>query len=131
MNANPKTIIDIDTYIAQFSKSTQDKLNALRKCIQQAAPEAFEKISYQMPTFDLHGNLVHFAAFQNHIGFYPGSSGVEAFTSKLTAYHTSKGAIQFPIQQDIPFDLVKDIVFYRVKENMEKHQQKLIQKKKK
>ncbi|HBG33740.1 MAG TPA: hypothetical protein DEG42_04640 [Acholeplasmataceae bacterium] len=131
MNKNPQIELNTDTYIAQFPQSVQDKLNALRKCIQQAAPEAFEKISYQMPTFDLHGNLVHFAAFQNHIGFYPGSSGVEAFTSKLTAYHTSKGAIQFPIQQDIPFDLVKDIVMYRVKENMEKHQQKLIQKKKK
>jgi len=131
MNKNPQIELNTDKYIAQFSKSTQDKLNALRKCIKEAAPEAFEKISYQMPTFDLHGNLVHFAAFQNHIGFYPGSSGVEAFTSKLTAYHTSKGAIQFPIQQDIPFDLVKDIVLYRVKENMEKHQQKLIQKKKK
>ena len=131
MNKNPQIELNTDTYIAQFPQSVQDKLNALRKCIQQAAPEAFEKISYQMPTFDLHGNLVHFAAFQNHIGFYPGSSGVEAFTSKLTAYHTSKGAIQFPIQQDIPFDLVQDIVLYRVKENMEKHQQKLIQKKKK
>jgi uncharacterized protein YdhG (YjbR/CyaY superfamily) len=131
MKTNPKTIIDIDTYIAQFTQSVQEKLNALRKCIQEAAPEAFEKISYQMPTFDLHGNLVHFAAFQNHIGFYPGSSGVEAFTSKLTAYHTSKGAIQFPIQQEIPFDLVRDIVLYRVKENQEIYQMKLNHKKKK
>jgi len=125
MHKIPQIELSIDTYIAQFPKSIQEKLNALRICILEAAPEAYEKISYQMPTFDLHGNLVHFAAFQNHIGFYPGSSGVEAFTSKLTAYHTSKGAIQFPIQQDIPFELVKDIVMFRVNENKERYQQKI------
>ena len=125
MHKIPQIELSIDTYIAQFPKSIQEKLNALRICILEAAPEAYEKISYQMPTFDLHGNLVHFAAFQNHIGFYPGSSGVEAFTSKLTAYHTSKGAILFPIQQDIPFELVKDIVMFRVNENKERYQQKI------
>ena len=120
-----------DAYISQFPLSIQAKLNALRKCIMQAAPEAFEKISYQMPTFDLRGNLVHFAAFSNHIGFYPGSSGVEAFKSKLSGYHFSKGAIQFPIDQDLPLDLVKEIVVYRVKENLALYQQKLALKKRK
>lgn len=125
MNQNLNTLLTTDTYITQFPMSVQMKLSALRKCIQMAAPEAYEKISYQMPTFDLHGNLVHFAAFKNHIGFYPGSSGVEAFISKLALYHTSKGAIQFPIDQEIPFDLVREIVLFRVKENNDLYLQKL------
>lgn len=131
MNQNLNRLLIIDTYIAQFPMSVQMKLSALRKCIQMAAPEAYEKISYQMPTFDLHGNLVHFAAFKNHIGFYPGSSGVAAFSSKLTDYHTSKGAIQFPNDQEIPFDLVTEIVLFRVKENNDLFQHKLKLKSKK
>jgi len=124
MNQNLNSLLTTDTYITQLPKSVQIRLSALRKCIQMAAPEAYEKISYQMPTFDLHGNLVHFAAFKNHIGFYPGSSGVEAFRSKLTNYKTSKGAIQFPNDQDIPFELVSEIVSFRVKENIELYRQK-------
>jgi uncharacterized protein YdhG (YjbR/CyaY superfamily) len=131
MNKTINPGLTTDSYILQFSSSIQEKLNALRNCIKQAAPESFEKISYQMPTFDLNGNLVHFAAFSNHIGFYPGSSGVEAFKSKLSGYHFSKGAIQFPIDQDIPLDLVKEIVLFRVKENKTLHQQKSKSKKKK
>jgi len=131
MNKTISSVLTTDSYISQFPLSIQEKLNALRKCIMQAAPEAFEKISYQMPTFDLYGNLVHFAAFSKHIGFYPGSSGVEAFKSKLSGYHFSKGAIQFLIDQELPLDLVKEIVIYRVKENMMLHQHKSTSKKKK
>jgi len=131
MNKTISSVLTTDSYISQFPLIIQEKLNALRNCIKQASPNSYEKISYQMPTFDLHGNLVHFAAFSNHIGFYPGSSGVEAFKSKLNGYRFSKGAIQFPIDHDLPLDLVKEIVIYRVKENLALYQQKLALKKRK
>jgi len=109
----------IDEYIALFPKEIQLTLQQLRAFIHSAAPEAKEKISYQMPTFDLFGNLVHFAAYKQHIGLYPGSSGVAAFLPKLTQYQTSKGAIQFPIDQPLPYALIGEIVAYRVLENKE------------
>lgn len=112
-----KSPVTIDEYIAQFSPEIQEILQSLRKLIREAAPEAGEKISYQMPTFTLNGNLVHFAAFKNHIGFYPAPSGVEAFQEKLMDYKTSKGAIQFPIDKPLPFDLIREIVTFRVSEN--------------
>lgn len=112
-----KSITTIDEYIAQFSPEIQEILQSLRKVIRETAPDAGEKISYQMPTFTLNGNLVHFAAFKNHIGFYPAPSGIEAFKEKLTEYKYSKGAVQFPISKPLPFDLIKDIVAFRVSEN--------------
>ncbi|HYE69726.1 MAG TPA: DUF1801 domain-containing protein [Anaerovoracaceae bacterium] len=112
-----KSITTIDEYIAQFSPEIQEILQSLRKVIRETAPEAGEKISYQMPTFTLNGNLVHFAAFKNHIGFYPAPSGIEAFKDKLAVYKTSKGAVQFPISKPLPFDLIKEIVAFRVLEN--------------
>lgn len=108
----------IDEYISQCSPQVQDRLREIRAVIQRTAPEATEKISYQMPTFYLHGNLVHFAAFQKHIGFYPAASGVEAFKEALTGYKTSRGTIQFPLDQPLPFDLIESIVQYRVAENL-------------
>jgi uncharacterized protein YdhG (YjbR/CyaY superfamily) len=114
----------IDEYIATFPEDVQKKLWEMRKAIRAAAPDATEKISYQMPTFFLNGNLVHFAAFKNHIGFYPAASGVAHFTTELAAYQTSKGAIQFPLDQPIPFDLVTRIVQFRVMENLQKAQVK-------
>lgn len=114
---NKKTITTIDEYIAQFSPEIQEILQSLRKVIQEAAPDAGEKISYQMPTFTLNGNLVHFAAFKSHIGFYPAPSGVEAFQEKLMGYKTSKGAIQFPIGKPLPLDLIREIVKFRVSES--------------
>jgi uncharacterized protein YdhG (YjbR/CyaY superfamily) len=108
----------IDAYIAQFPAEIREKLQQIRVVIKQAAPDASEKISYQMPTFYLHGNLVHFAAFKQHIGFYPAPSGIENFSEELAAYKTSKGAIQFPLDQPIPFDLVRAIVEFRVAENL-------------
>lgn len=88
--------------------------------IKEAAPDAKEKISYQMPTFDLHGNLVHFAAFKNHIGFYPSPGGIEELQEEVKPYHKSKGTLQYPIDQPLPYDLVRKIVKYRVESNLTK-----------
>lgn len=111
------TYTTIDEYIALFPAYIRDRLEAIRSAIHDAAPEAAEKISYQMPTFHQHGNVVHFAAFTNHIGFFPGASGVAAFADRLTAYKTSKGTIQLPNNQPLPLELVKEITRWRVEEN--------------
>jgi uncharacterized protein YdhG (YjbR/CyaY superfamily) len=110
----------IDAYISTFPEEVQGILEKVRQTIQKAAPEAVEAMSYQIPTFQLSGNLVHFAAFKNHIGFYPGARAVEIFADELSAYEVSKGTIQFPKNQPIPFPLIQKIVKYRVKENLEK-----------
>lgn len=111
---------NIDEYIATMPKEVQEKLMALRAAIKKAAPEAQETIKYAIPTFVLKGNLVHFAAYKNHIGFYPAPSGLEAFRKELAGYKGSKGAVQFPLDQPIPLGLVTKIVKFRVKENLEK-----------
>jgi uncharacterized protein YdhG (YjbR/CyaY superfamily) len=110
----------INEYIMGFPEDIQEKLEALRATIRKAAPEAEETISYAMPTFYLKGNLVHFAVFKNHIGFYPAPSGIETFKEELSPYKTSKGAAQFPIDKPLPLGLVSKIVKYRVKQNLEK-----------
>lgn len=104
----------IDDYIATFSPDVQEILQAVRTTVQQAAPEATEAISYQMPTFKLEGNLVHFAAYKNHIGLYPTPQGVEAFREELSRYKGAKGSVQFPLDQPIPYDLIRRIVLFRV-----------------
>ena len=124
MDNNMQGITSIDAYIATFPKEIQRKLQKLREVIRAAAPEATEKISYQMPTFYLNGNLVHFAAFKHHIGFYPTPSGTEHFQKELSAYKTSKGTVQFPLDQPIPFDLVIKMVNFRVAENNQKASKK-------
>ena len=111
---------DIDAYIAGFPEDVQAKLEKLRATIHQAAPRAQEKISYQMPTFFLEGNLVHFAAYKNHIGFYPTPSGIEQFKDALSVYKSAKGSVQFPLDQPIPYELVGEIVAFRVDENLAK-----------
>jgi uncharacterized protein YdhG (YjbR/CyaY superfamily) len=111
---------NIDDYIATFPKNVQHKLNELRSAIKESAPEAEEAISYGMPTFKLNGNLVHFAAYKRHIGFYPTHSGILAFEEKLSVYKHSKGAVQFPIDGPIPLDMVREMVRFRVKENLTK-----------
>lgn len=113
MNLNLKTI---DAYIEQQPKSVQTKLKKLRTLIRKAAPKATEAIKYGMPTFVLGKNCVFFAAYKQHIGFYPTPGPINAFKKALAGYKTSKGAIQFPIDQSIPFDLVEKIVKWRVKE---------------
>lgn len=115
---------NIDEYIADFPKEIQIMLQQIRETIKKAAPEAEEKISYAMPTFYLEGNLVHFAAFKNHIGFYPVPSGIEAFKDKLSAYKGAKGSVQFPLDQPMPLGLISEIVKFRVKENLEKASKK-------
>jgi len=120
MKAASTTPASIDDYIATFPHEVQAILEKLRQTIRKAAPDATEKISYQMPTFYLNGNLVHFAAYKNHIGFYPAPSGIVAFEAELSEYKTSKGAIQFPIDKPLPLALVKKIVTFRVDENLAK-----------
>ncbi|HEY6626436.1 MAG TPA: DUF1801 domain-containing protein [Ignavibacteriaceae bacterium] len=107
----------IDEYIKTFPKDIQKILELVRETIKEAAPNAEEAISYQIPTFKLNGNLVHFAAFKNHIGFYPAPSGQKAFEKELSGYKSGKGSIQFPIDKPMPLALIKKIVKYRVKEN--------------
>ncbi|RXK62335.1 hypothetical protein ESA94_04805 [Lacibacter luteus] len=114
------SITTIDAYLVDFPVSTQTLLQQMRSTIAKAAPKAEEAISYGMPTFKLQGNLVHFAGYKNHIGFYPAPSGIEAFADELKKYKTSKGAIQFPIDEKLPLALVTKIVKFRVKENLEK-----------
>lgn len=109
---------DIDEYIASFPEDVQEKLEKIRTTIRTAAPGAEEAISYQMPTFKFQGNLVHFAAYKKHIGFYPTPSGIVNFKDQLSDYETSKGAIRFPFDKPIPYDLIRDIVVFRVRENL-------------
>ena len=114
----------IDEYIAAFPEQTQKLLQQIRETIKKAAPQAEESISYAMPTFKLNGNLVHFAAYKNHIGFYPVPSGIDAFREELSGYKGAKGSVQFPIDQPMPLKLIADIVKYRVQENLEKGNKK-------
>lgn len=124
MNSVQVHYTNIDEYIALFPADIRAKLEAVRRTIAAAAPEATEKISYQMPTFYLHGNLVHFAAHPHHIGFYPTPSGIAAFQSELARYKTSKGAVQFPLDEPLPLALVAEIVRFRVAENVQQAQAK-------
>ena len=114
----------MDEYINTFPDDVQRILNELRQAIKETAPEAQETINYQIPTFTLNGNLVHFAAFKDHIGFYPTPSGMEAFKKELASYKGAKGSVQFPIDQPLPLPLIRRIVEYRVKENSERKQKK-------
>lgn len=111
---------NIDEYIARFPENVQCILQDMRRIIRTAAPDAEEAIKYRMPTFVLNGNLVHFAAFEKHIGFYPTPSGIEEFKNELAAYQHAKGSVQFPLDKPIPFGLVRKIVKFRVKETREK-----------
>ena len=111
---------NIDEYIAGFPQDVQQVLEKIRATIRKAAPDAKEAINYGIPTFTLNGNLVHFAAFKNHIGFYPAPSGIEQFKDELSAYELAKGSVQFPLDQKIPYGLITKIVKFRVKENLEK-----------
>jgi len=124
MKENKDVCKSIDEYIIKFPLEIQEILGSLKKVIKESAPDAEEKISYQMPTFVLHGNLVHFAAFKNHIGFYPAPSGINAFKEELSEYKGGKGSIQFSLEKPLPYDLIRKIVKFRVAENIEKAEQK-------
>ncbi|MBK8024710.1 MAG: DUF1801 domain-containing protein [Chloroflexi bacterium] len=114
----------IDEYIATFSPEEQAVLQKLRQTVHAAAPDAVEAISYQMPTFKLNGNLVHFAVAKNHYGFYPAPSGIAAFEKDVAPYFAGKGSLNFPKDKPIPYDLVTRIVEYRVQENLAKAKKK-------
>jgi uncharacterized protein YdhG (YjbR/CyaY superfamily) len=111
----------VDDYIVTFPKNVQCNLIEFRKVIKEAAPKAEETISYQMPAFKLNGILVWYAAHKKHIGFYPRVSAIEAFKDKLSKYEVSKGTVQFPLDKPIPFDLITEMVKFRVKENLAKN----------
>jgi len=130
MDESKNTIQTIDEYIQQFPPEIRERLHSLRKVIREAAPLAQEKISWQMPTFYLYGNLVHFAAHKKHIGLYPGVSGIEVFKDKLAEYRSSKGAVQFPNDQPLPYELIKEIVSFRVAENIKAAESKSERRKK-
>lgn len=111
--ATPK---NVDEYIAAFPLSVQKSLQKIRAIVKKAAPDSEETLKYRMPTFVLRENLVHFAGFQNHIGFYPTPSAIEAFQGDLAGYESAKGSVQFPLVEPIPFELIKRMVEFRVKE---------------
>jgi len=121
-NENNKN--SIDEYICNFPSEIQIKLLQIRSTISEIVPQAEEIIKYAMPTFVLNGNLVHFAAFKNHVGFYPTPSGIEAFKQELLVYKTSKGAVQFPLNKPLPLELISKIVKFRVHENLNKKSKK-------
>lgn len=121
---NSSEINTIDEYINQYPEEIQIILETIRKLIHEIVPEATEKISYQMPTFYLNGNLVHFAAFNHHIGFYPTPTGIEAFSEDLAKYKSGKGSVQFPLDEPMPLDLITRIVKYRVDEMRNKKRTK-------
>lgn len=117
MDTKKSEIQTIDSYIKQFPKEVQVILEKIRETIHTASPDAMEAISYQMPTFKLHGkNLVHFAAWKKHIGFYATPSGNEAFKKELSVYQGAKGSVQFPLDKPMPFELIKKIALFRAKE---------------
>jgi uncharacterized protein YdhG (YjbR/CyaY superfamily) len=110
----------IDEYIAGFEPAVQKTLHELRNFVRSEAPGAAEKISYGIPTFYLNGNLVHFAAFKDHYGFFPGPSGIDAFEKELAPYRSGKGTLRFPFNKPIPWDMLKKVVRHRVEENLNK-----------
>lgn len=124
MSEDNKKIMTIDEYILQYPEDIQVKLQELRRVIRSEAIDAKEKMSYMMPTFDLYGNLVHFAVHKNHIGFYPGDTGILKYKELLNVYKHSKGAVQFPLNQPLPLDLISEIVRFRVQENIQLVQDK-------
>ncbi|MCE8428949.1 MAG: DUF1801 domain-containing protein [Candidatus Methanoperedens sp.] len=124
MGKYKKKYSSIDEYIRSFPEQIQKKLEELRNVIKEQVPEALEKISYQMPAFFLNGNLVYFAGYSKHIGFYPGASGIDAFKSELSKYKYAKGSVQFPIEEPLPIELIKKIVNFKAEANVKKKEKK-------
>ncbi|HEX3048365.1 MAG TPA: DUF1801 domain-containing protein [Bacillota bacterium] len=118
MEKDKQAFASIDEYIRSFPDHIQTKLVELREIIREQAPQAQEKISWQMPTFFLNGNLVHFAGYAKHIGFYPGASAIETFKSELSKYKHAIGSVQFPLEEPLPVELIKKIIRFRVEENV-------------
>jgi uncharacterized protein YdhG (YjbR/CyaY superfamily) len=114
---NGKSFENIDDYINAFQGKTKEVLEKIREVVREVAPEATESINYGIPTFKLAGNLVHFAAYKNHIGFYPAPSGMEEFKKEVATFKTGKGTMQFPLDKPIPYKLISAMVQFRVEEN--------------
>lgn len=112
------TFVTIDEYINAFEGEVKSILQKIRKTVREVAPEAIESINYGIPTFKQYGNLVHFAAYKNHIGFYPSPSGMEEFKKEVAIYKTGKGTMQFPLGKPIPYDLISEMVQFRLEENL-------------
>jgi len=110
----------VDKYISTFPEETQQALNLIRNTIQKMVPEASETVSYGIPTFKLKGNLVHYAGYKNHIGFYPGAAGIEAFQQEISKYKNAKGSVQFPLNQPLPLSLIRKITEFAVARNLKK-----------
>lgn len=123
-------ITDIDEYILSFPRKTQDLLKVLRATIRKSAPDAEEVISYRMPAYKFHGMLLYFAGHKNHVGFYPGASGIQRFKDELSDYKWAKGSVQFPIANKLPLDLISRIVIFRVNENLQKAEFKALKRRK-
>lgn len=121
MDTSNKNILTIDEFIKTFPQMTQEILQKIRGTIREVAPNAEETISYGIPTFRLNGNLVHFSAYEHHIGFYPGAAPIEAFADDLRGFKTSKGTVQFPLDQPIPYDLIQKITRACVERNLAKN----------
>lgn len=119
----------IDEYIASFPQPTQALLQKVRETVKAAAPKAKEKISYSMPAYELHGNLVYFGAAKSHIGFYPTPSAIKAFKNEMVGFHSAAGSVQFPFDQPLPLELITKMVKFRVDENLKKHAAKSKKKK--
>lgn len=115
-----KTLSPIDSYIAEFPEDVQKVLQKVRKTIAKVAPMAEEAMAYGIPTFKVNGNLVHFAGYNTHIGFYPSPAGLTAFKKEISKYKNAKGSVQFPLDQPIPYDLIEKITKFRLKQNLEK-----------
>jgi len=120
MATSRKTPKDFDNYLDRFPKDVQQRLQKIHLTVKKAAPQAREKISYGIPAFTLNGMLVWFAAFKNHIGFYPRTSAIAAFKKELSAYKGAKGSVQFPFDKPLPLPLISRMVKFRVKENLNK-----------
>ena len=120
MDSSKHKFANVDEYISMFPKKTQIKLQQVRATIKKAAPQAEEIISYNLPAYKQNGMLVFFAAYKNHIGFYPTGSGIQAFQKEIKDYKSSKGAVQFPIDEPLPLNLITKIVKFKMKENFEK-----------
>jgi uncharacterized protein YdhG (YjbR/CyaY superfamily) len=125
MDKTTISFINVDDYINSFPNEINIKLTKIRNLVHNIIPEATVTIKYNMPTFEYHGNLVHFAAYKNHIGFYPSPSGIIAFKEDIKPFKNSKGAIQFPINKDLPLELIEKIVRFRIEENKLKQKSKL------
>lgn len=120
MKTNPTPPQTIDEYIAGFPPAVQATLAKIRTTIKEAAPEAQETLKYKIPTFTLKGNLVSFAAYKNHIGLYPVPTGTQAFNKALSVYRAAKATVRFPLDQPIPFDLISQLVKFRVKDQLKR-----------